>query len=173
MALKVLREYYAEKPDAFLQAEKHEKATGAASGIIGLLEVAEADFSKNLADATTAEESAQTEYEDMTKENEIAKVTKEQDVKYKTKEYKGLEKAVAEAQGDLANAETEYKAVLDYWEKLKDQCIAKPETYEERKRRREAEIAGLKEALEILEGEAVLLQEGSRHKLLRGVQRHA
>merc|ERR1719238_1875344 len=93
----------------------------------------------------------------MTKENQIAKVTKEQDIKYKTKEYKGLEKAVSEAQGDLANAETEYKAVTDYYEKLKDQCIAKPETYEERKRRREAEIAGLKEALEILEGEAVAL----------------
>merc|ERR1719238_2338100 len=96
----------------------------------------------------------------MTKENQIAKVTKEQDIKYKTKEYKGLEKAVAEAQGDLANAETEYKAVMDYFEKLKDECIAKPETYEERKRRREAEIAGLKEALQILEGEAVgLLQK--------------
>lgn len=42
------------------------------------------------------------------------------DIKYKTKEYKGLEKAVSEAQSDLENAETEYKAVMEYFEKLKD-----------------------------------------------------
>jgi len=168
MALKILRDYYAEKGEdeaALLQAP-HQKATGAASGIIGLLEVAESDFTKSLADATTTEETAQQEYEDMTKENEIAKVTKEQDVKYKTKEYKGLEKAVAEAQGDLANTETEYKAVLDYWEKLKDQCIAKPETYEMRKARRDSELAGLKEALEILSSDDALIQTGSRKVFL-------
>ena len=37
---------------------------------------------------------------------------------------------------------TKHKKVLEYWDKLKEQCIAKPEPYEERKRRREAEIEG-------------------------------
>merc|ERR1719355_394684 len=105
------------------------------------------------------EESAAAEYDKLTKENEIAKVTKEQDLKYKTKEAKELDAAIAEATSDRDGANTELQAVLDYFEKLKEQCIAKPEPYEERKKRREAEIAGLKEALGILEGEA-LIQTG-------------
>ena len=45
-----------------------------------------------------------------------------------------------------------------------DMCVAKPETYAERAGRRTAEIAGLKHALSILEGEAAFIQR----KALRG-----
>merc|ERR1719379_2765895 len=79
MALKVLTEYYAKDKD-------HSAAQGAGEGIIGLLEVCESDFSKGLAEYTSAEETAQAEYEQTTKDNEIEKTTKEQDVKYKSKE---------------------------------------------------------------------------------------
>merc|ERR550514_288856 len=139
LALKVLREYYASGDDA------HGKASGAGGGIIGMLEVIESDFSKSLAEANAAEDTAASEH----------------DVKYKTKEYKGLEKSVAEAKSDLSSTQSENAAVLEYMDKLKAQCIAKPLPYEERKKRREAEIAGLKEALKILEGETVFLQQQS------------
>merc|ERR1719235_1694692 len=162
LALKVLREYYAKEDKA------HKSADGAASGIIGMLEVVESDFSKGLAEMIAIEEEAAAAYEKETKENEIAKVTKEQDVKYKTKEAKSLDKAVAELTADREGLQTELDAVLDYWEKIQEQCIAKPEPYEERKKRREAEIAGLKEALAILEGKAALIQKGAvRHITLR------
>jgi len=161
LALKVLREYYAKEDKG------HQAAEGAAGGIIGMLEVVESDFSKGLAEIISEEENAQAAYEQTTKENEIAKVTKEQDVKYKTKEAKSLDKATAEATADRDGLQTELDAVLEYWDKIKEQCIAKPEPYEERKRRREAEIAGLKEALTILEGESSLLQRGvTRHEFL-------
>merc|ERR1719174_3351652 len=167
LALKVLREYYA--TGAFIQ-----KAEGAASGIIGMLEVIESDMSKALAELIAIEEAAVKEYEKTTKENEIAKVTKEQDVKYKTKTSKTLDKSVAEKTSDREGLETELDAVLDYWAKIQEQCVAKPEPYEERKKRREAEIAGLKEALAILEGEAALIQKSAVHRRnLRGVARHA
>jgi len=156
LALKVLRDYYAK--DA-----AHEKADGAASGIIGMLEVVESDFSKGLAEMIAIEEEAAAAYEKQTKENEIAKTTKEQDVKYKTKEAKSLDKAVAEHTSDREGLQTELDAVLDYWEKIQEQCVAKAEPYEERKKRREAEIAGLKEALAILEGEAALIQKAAVH----------
>jgi len=157
LALKVLRDYYAK------EGKGHQAAEGAGGGIIGMLEVVESDFSKGLAEMISVEETAAAEYEKQTKENEIAKTTKEQDVKYKTKEAKSLDKAVAEHTSDREGLQTELDAVLDYWEKIKEQCIAKVEPYEERKKRREAEIAGLKEALAILEGEAALLQKSVHH----------
>merc|ERR1712087_909199 len=56
MALKILREYYA-------QDKAHSAAEGAGEGIIGLLEVVESDFSKALAEFVTTEASAQASYD--------------------------------------------------------------------------------------------------------------
>jgi hypothetical protein len=163
MALKVLRDYYASD-------KSHASADGAAGGIVGLLEVCESDFSKGLAEMVSTEEAAAAAYEQETKENAIEKLTKEKDAEYKQKESVGLDKAVAEHSQDRAGAQTQLDAVVEYLKKLDDMCIAKPDTYAERTRRREAELAGLKEALTILQGEAVLLQ---RTRSLRGVHHHA
>jgi hypothetical protein len=168
LALKVLNEYYAKADKA------HSSSDGAGSGIIGLLEVCESDFSKGLAEMTAAEETAASEYDKTSKENDITKATKDQDVKYKTKEAKGLDKDVTEATADRSGEQTELDAVMQYYGGLKERCIAKPESYADRVKRREAEIAGLKEALTILDGEAVLLQRSTKHTL-RGakVAKHA
>jgi chromosome segregation ATPase len=165
MALKVLSEYYASD-------KEHAAAEGAGQGIIGLLEVVESDFQKGLSDMTGAEESAQAEYEQLTKDNEIATAAKTQDVKYKTKESKDLDKATAEAESDRAGVQTELEAVEKYLAKLHEQCDETAPTYEELVKRRSSEIAGLKQALQILEGEAALVQQLSRHQTLRGVRRH-
>jgi len=159
MALQVLRDYYA-KDD-----KKHDAADGAAGGIVGLLEVVESDFSKGLAEMISTEEAAAAEYDTQTKENAVTRTTKEQDVKYKTEEFTRLDKAVTEATTDREGVQTELDAVLEYLEKLKEQCVAKAETYEERVRRREAELAGLREALQILEGESAFLQKSATHAL--------
>merc|ERR1719502_1221393 len=160
-ALAVLKEYYAKD-------DSHGSAEGAGSGIIGLLEVAESDFTKGLTEMTAAEESAAADYEAYCKEDEIATVTKQKDVEYKGKEAAGLDKNVAELSGDLDNVSEELAAVMKALDKLKEMCVAKAEPYAERKARREAEIAGLKEALQILDGEAVLLQKSTKHsKFLR------
>mmetsp|Transcript_3353 Transcript_3353/g.8358 ORF Transcript_3353/g.8358 Transcript_3353/m.8358 type:complete len:704 (+) Transcript_3353:85-2196(+) len=166
-AMRVLREYYGkDDEEALLQQPEmpdfHKPATGSGGSIIGLLEVVESDFSKSLAKATLTEESAQSEYDKMTQENKLTKATKEQDVKYKTQEAAGLEKAVAENSSDREGLQTELSAVMEYSEKLVEECVAKPETYEERVARRAAEIAGLKEALTYLEAPAALIQQGNR-----------
>jgi len=162
-ALKVLNDYYSKAAD-------HGSAGGSSTGIIGLLEVCESDFSKELAEITEAESSAQHSYDAETKENEITKVTKDQDVKFKTKEAASLDKSVSEYSSDKAGVETELGAVNEYLKELEGRCIAKAETYGERKARREAEIAGLKDALTILEEETALIQTKSKHFM--HVRRH-
>merc|ERR1719321_2042518 len=112
---------------------------------------------------------AATEYEQTTKENDVAKLMKDQDVKYKSKEAKSLDEGVAELSGDKAAVSTEFDAVLDYFEKINAQCVEKAEPYEEKKKRREEEIAGLKEALTVLENEAALIQKTTKRVTLRGV----
>jgi len=159
LALKVLRDYYAKADKA------HGAADGASSGIIGLLEVCESDFSQNLAEVNSTEQTAQGAYDQETKDNEIETTTKTQDVKYKTKESADLNKAVAEASNDRSSVQEELDAVNGYLKKLHDQCDEKVESYAEKKRRREAEIAGLKEALTILEDETALVQTKSRRHL--------
>merc|ERR1719181_1099122 len=124
LALKVLREYYAQEGGG------HEKASGAGGSIIAMLEVIESDFSKGLAELIATEEAAAAEYDKITKENEISKTTKEQDVKYKTKEAKSLDEAVAEANSDKAASTEELNSVLKYYDSLEEQCIEKVEPYE-------------------------------------------
>merc|ERR1719456_1292888 len=164
-ALGVLREYYGASA-AFLQdateqpamPKKHSKAGGAGGSIINLLEVCESDFASNLATEETEEATRAEAYEQNTQENKIATTSKKSDVKYKTQESVSLDKTVAELSGDRDTTSTELAAVNEYWAKISGRCIAKPESYEERKRRREAEIEGLKEALTVLESETAFVQ---------------
>merc|ERR1719409_1223384 len=164
-ALKVLRDYYSS------DAKSHAAAEGAGNSIIGLLEVCESDFTKGLTEMTADEQSAAADYDAYVKQDEIATAKKQQDVKYKNKEAAGLDKSVSELSGDLTSTGDEPSAVVSALDKLKEMCVAKAEPYAERKARRESEIAGLKEALQILEGEAALLQKSAK-RVLRGAHAH-
>mmetsp|Transcript_62236 Transcript_62236/g.166742 ORF Transcript_62236/g.166742 Transcript_62236/m.166742 type:complete len:676 (-) Transcript_62236:26-2053(-) len=165
MALKVLRDYYGQSFAQMAQPETstHSKSGDAASSIIGILEVAESDFGKLLAEATESEQSAAAEYEELTEDNKVATAEKKTDVKYKSKEIVELQHDLSELSGDRDNEQEELDSVLEYLSKLNDKCVAKPEPYEERKRRREQEMEGLKNALDILEGQALAFMSVKRH----------
>jgi len=162
MALKVLREYYA------IEDKGHAESSGAGGSIIGLLEVVESDFSKGLSELVATEDASVKEYKTMTDQTEIDIATKTQDAKYKTKEHKSLDKAIAEFNSDKESVTEELSAVNEFIGQLNKECVTKPESYSEQKKRREAEIAGLKDALEIMENQAALIQKGSKHRTLRG-----
>jgi len=165
-ALKILREYYAKDAD-------HSASEGAGGSIIGLLEVCLSDFEQGLSEANGEEESAQAEYEATTKENEVLTAEKEQDVKYKTKESKDLDKATAEASSDKEATEDQLAATEKELEKLHEECDEVAPSYEDMQKRRAAEIAGLRQALDVLEGEAALVQQGSTHAVRRLRPHHA
>jgi len=166
-AISVLRDYFGAAA-AFVQQPSapvgYTPSTSKGSSIIEILEVVESDFAKNLATEEAEESDAAAAYEKATQEYELTKTTKTQDVKYMEKEYMALDKTVAETSADKETVSTELMSVMEYDATLKKRCVAMPETYESRKAAREAEIAGLKEALQILETETALMQRGKRSK---------
>jgi tRNA splicing endonuclease len=164
LAQKILSEYYA------TEGKGHNADEGSAGGIIGLLETIEADMSKRLAEMNADEDMAVADYEQLTKENNIEKTLKDQDLKYKAKESVYLDKTSAELVADRTGVQAELDAVQEYLARIEEQCIAKAEVYSDRKSRREAEIAGLKQALEILESETALVQQEASRRTLRGAK---
>jgi len=175
MALKVLRDYYANDGSAALVQQpaspgQHSSAAGAGGGIIGMLEVVESDMGKALANTNMNEEAAATAYQRLSMESKLESASKNQDVKYKVKAAAELDKKVIENSSDRESASTELDSVLSYTKTIRGMCELKPETFGERKNRREAEIDGLREALKILEGEVAFIQRA--HKGLRGKSVH-
>ena len=67
----------------------------------------------------------------MVQENKLATATKEEEVKYKTAESKAIAKDLSEYTVDHGDINEELSAVLEFWSKLQDRCVAKPETYQD------------------------------------------
>merc|ERR1719388_84373 len=127
-------------------------------GILGMLEIAESDFASMLAESKAAEQAAVEEFEKMVNENRVMKATKFAEIKGKESEIKGPKKKLDELLQDKSGVNSELGAVNEYLDQLKPQC-SKGESYADKKARREQEIAGLKDALNILEGNGIALMQ--------------
>jgi predicted nucleic acid-binding Zn-ribbon protein len=151
-AISVLQEYYSS--GSFAQVKEEPELGGAktdiATTIMGMLEVAESDFTTLLAESEASEKAAQSSYDKLTKQNAITKAANTEEIKDKEAHSKSEETALLNYKEDFATTGKELDAVLLYLDKLKPQCETKVMTYAERVAKREAEIEGLKEALEIL-----------------------
>jgi len=176
--LSKLRKYYQGEDAALLQTDDdqpakpvfHKKSSGAGGSIIDILEVCQSDFAKELATIEQEEADQAEAYEKRAQEIAEATALKGKDVQYKTQEFKGLDTEVDELSNDRGSTDEELSAVLEYFAKVKERCIAKPESYEERKARRAAEISGLEEALRILSDETASSLIQARTQKRRGVQ---
>merc|ERR1740120_177285 len=146
-ALKILRRYYGSGGDASLlqaggdQPAKpplHKKSMGAGGSIMDILEVVEADLAKNLAEAEQEETDEAQAYERVTQEIKVQMASKGKDVRYKVQEFKSLDQAVNEQSEARDSTQEELDAVLEYYGKVRERCVAKPEAYEQRAARRGA-----------------------------------
>jgi len=131
-----------------------EKATEG-NTIIGILEVAQSDFSKLLAEAQAQEAAGEADYKKMSLEAKVREAAL-------GTEMEGVTRMTLETQSDeqhltreLDSVQKEVEAVESYWEQLKPQCEVKVPSHEERAARREKEIEGLQNALGALSGDAI------------------
>merc|ERR1719331_3689968 len=117
---------------------------------MGFLDVISSDFARLSAETSTAETSAQKDYDVFMQTAEDDKLAKEKQARHNGFEKTRTKHALSVAQKDLEATQTELNAALDYYEKLKPSCMPKPPSYEERKKRREGEIENLKDAYDLL-----------------------
>jgi chromosome segregation ATPase len=155
-AIRVLKEFYASQSvPALVQRPKGpsfaQTKGDAASTIIGFLETCAEDFSKMATQIETDEGEAAAAYAKGTDAAKVSKAAKAAEIQGAESEIKVLEVTIAGDSEDLKMVNKELDAVIGYLEKLKPQCELKAMTYEEKKAKREEEIAGLKEALSILD----------------------
>lgn len=124
----------------------------AAGGVLGMIEVIQSDFARLEAETTAAEDAAAKEYEQFMDDSKMDNVQKGKDVEHKTAQKEDEISRVAGKEEDKKAVNEELTAAVDYFNKLKPDCVDLGPSYEERKKKREEELKSLKEALVALNG---------------------
>jgi chromosome segregation ATPase len=134
--------------------------------IVGMMETMAQEFAQTVAKLQAEEREALEAYRQMTQDNKVAKTAKESEIAGSKREIASLDVAIGHHTEDKAMSEKELAAIKEYVESLKPTCYGRVVPYAERKAKREAELDGLKEALDILEESSpslVQVQNKLRH----------
>jgi len=167
-ALNVLKEFYAKAGQATSLVQTQKKAgqpeifdeayTGMQSqngGVVGMIEVIQSDFARLESETSADEAAAAKEYDGFMADSAADKAAKERDIENKGSKKQNAEQSLTERKDDLAGTQEELDSALQYYEKLKPDCVNANVSYEDRVARRKEEIASLQEALKILNGEDI------------------
>jgi len=163
-AIDALKEYYGDV--ALLQTQTKTKSkddappsfggakSDSAGGIMNILETMGEEFRKTVKEASATEREQLKAFETLMNDNKVLISTKTAEIKGAESQIKSLSVSISDGGSDLKMVTKEKGAIEDYVDKLKPQCEGRVVPYEERKAKRDAEIAGLKEGLAILEEES-------------------
>jgi len=153
-ATAVLKEFY-EKAGGAALLQVQQVQQDAANGVLGLLEVIQSDFANLEANTRAAETEGQKAHETFLAESKKSKAVKERKIEMSKADQASAEAKLQEDTSDLKATQDQLLAATRYFDKLKPQCLDQGMTYEERTKSRQEEIASLRQALEILNGEDI------------------
>jgi len=165
-AIEVLRSFYAGAGDAsaaaLLQsgskgkkraAEPYQGMQDGSTGVLGMLEVVLSDFARLDSETSSAEDQAEAAREKFMAESNEDLAVKGAEVEHKESKKQQKEELLRSSKKELGLTQEELSQALDYYDKLKADCVDDGLSYEERWQRRKEEIESLKQALRILNGE--------------------
>jgi len=168
-AVKVLKDFYGKSADlAMVQGQdeaglKNEMKQAAlptyrgnqdsSTGIFGMLEVVLSDFARLETETTSSEASQAAAYSKMMDETNEDLAVKETESTHKTRKSDKCSEDIRSLKKNLQLTQSELDSALDYYGKLKQDCVDTGLSYADRKDMREQEVASLQEALQMLNGE--------------------
>merc|ERR1719327_2093177 len=162
-----------EAPDAGFD-DTYKASQGAATGILGMMEVIMGDFERTIKETTAAEEQAKRDFIEYERETKMSIAAKKNALEATTSELTEVMDQLSTAGDELRTQQELLDTAVKTWEELLPGCVADPGmSYEERVARRNQEIQALKDAYCILDDQeagcsGVFLQTSSKRSSLRG-----
>lgn len=168
-AKQALKEYQA-GTGVLLQVEDSSK-TGSHgihdSTVISILQTAGSEFKAMLKEVQTAEARATAAHQKMLVESKAAKISKQSQLKSSQAELKLVSGGLDQGAQSEVEALKALEAVAARLARLQPECQLKAQASEAKKVKRGAELTGLKQALQILDGPALLQGQVEVHRSLR------
>ena len=118
-----------------------------------MLEVVLSDFARLESETDSSENSQATAYNNMMDETNEDLAVKDTEVAHKNHKKDKAEEDIRSLKKNLSLTQGELDTALDYYGKLKQDCVDTGLNYADRKKMREEEVASLQEALQMLDGE--------------------
>lgn len=133
-------------------------------GIIEMLEIIEADIQESIRLENEMLGKLRIRHHEVLHDYLVSRELKEKDTEYGEKDLTHQHVETGHVEEDEEVRLTEKEELAVYYLNLRDRCITRPEDQRDRTRARADEIAGLKEALNVLYTETQWIQESSRDR---------